>query len=244
MLLYMYEHNIIIYAMFVLFGLGLLLKIILAIVYHQLIKASKEMGVSENKLMKQIRLRFDTCYKIKLGVHNVDSFVDKYVYTHKYCGISLYTLENLSGQITMICLLFTLFGGLTAFSLKCGQEVILSTLTIGSTTVLLLIACDMLLSLSAKQKILRVHMKDYLENNLKAKLENEYFLPEEMEAYRHSYFEQEEGDLKVIKTKAAKSSSKATSKNVEKAVAKTEAKATKKEEEDKIIEEILKEYLV
>ncbi len=249
MLLYMYEHNIIIYAMFVLFGLGLLLKIILAILYHQLIKASKEMAVSENKLMKQIRLRFDTCYKIKLGVHNVDSFVDKYVYTHKYCGISLYTLENLSGQITMICLLFTLFGGMAAFLLECGQDVILSTLTVGSSTVLLLIACDMLLSLSAKQKLLRVHMKDYLENNLKAKLENEYFLPEEMEAYRHSYFEQEEDDVKVAKTKAAKtktatSSSKADSKNVEKAVAKTEAKATIKEEDDKIIEEILKEYLV
>lgn len=244
MLLYMYEHNIIIYAMFVLFGLGLLLKIVLAILYHQLIKASKEMGVSENKLMKQIRLRFDTCYKIKLGVHNVDSFVDKYVYTHKYCGISLYTLENLSGQITMICLLFALFGGMAAFSLKCGQEVILSTLTIGASTVLLLIACDMLLSLPAKQRLLRVHMKDYLENNLKAKLENEYFLPEEMEAYRQSYFEQEEDDKKTIKSKSVKQSAKAASKNVEKAVAKTEAKAIMKEEEDKIIEEILKEYLV
>lgn len=252
MLLYMYEHNIIIYAMFVLFGLGLLLKIMQAVTYYQLIKASEEMATSENRLMKQIRLRFDTCYKIKIGVHNVDSFVDKYVYSYKIGGVSLYTLENLSGQITMIGLLLALFGGMAAYLLDCGQEVILSTLTIGSSTVLLLIAFDMLFSLSAKQKLLRVHMKDYLENNLKAKLENEYFLPEEMEAYRHSYFEAEEEGVKEIKTKTAKTAAKSTPKTAgkaaqkaeAKAVQQAEAKAVKKEEDEKIIEEILKEYLV
>lgn len=239
MLLYMYEHNIIIYAMFVMFGLGLLAKIVEALAYHQLIKASKEMGVSENKLMKQIRLRVDTCYRIKLGVHNVDSFVDKFVYSHKFCGMSLYTLENLSGQMTILCLLITLFGSILAYWLKCGQDIILSTLTIGASTVLLLIAFDMLLSIPAKQRILRIHMKDYLENNLKAKLENEYFLPEEMEAYRQSYFEKKD----VIKKEKNIKEEKVTSK-LDKTIAKTDADLAKKEEDEKIIEEILREYLV
>lgn len=248
MLLYMYEHNIIIYAMFALFGLGLLLKIVQAAVYQKLIKASEEMATSENRLMKQIRLRFDTCYKIKIGVHNVDSFVDKHVYSYKVGGISLYTLENLCGQVAMIGLLFALFGGLGAFLLDCGKDVVLSTVITGSSTVLLLIAFDMLFSISAKQRLLRVHMKDYLENTLKAKLENEYFLPEEMEAYRHSYFENEEEAVKEIKTKparaASKSTAKSTSKTAGKAVQKTEQKAVRSEEDEKIIEEILKEYLI
>ncbi|MFA9463545.1 MAG: hypothetical protein ACERKN_04570 [Velocimicrobium sp.] len=240
MLVYMYEHKIIIYAIIALFGVGFLVKIIQAIAYGQLIKASMEMGISENRLMKLIRLRFDTCYKVKLGVHNVDSFVDKYVYSYKFCGISLYTLENMSGQITMICLLVTLFGSILAFSLKCGQDVILSTLTVGACAVLLLIALDMLFSLSSKQKILRIHMKDYLENNLKAKLENEYFLPKEMEAYRHSFFEKEKEEPKEIKTKEIK----LKDEKRPKLGIKVDAKAKRKEEEDKIIEEILKEYLV
>lgn len=235
MLLYMYENNIIIYALFVLLGVGVLIKIIEGLAYRQLIKASKEMGVSENKLMKQIRLRVDTCYRIKLGVHNVDSFVDKSVYSYKFCGISLYTLENLSGQVTILGLLITIFASILAYFLECGQDIILYTLTIGAGTVLLLIAFDMLLSLPAKQKILRIHMKDYLENNLKAKLENEYFLPEEMQAYRQSYFEKNAVGEKA-EAKKEVFDSKADGKKIE--------NSSKNDEDDKIIEEILREYLV
>lgn len=265
MLLYIYEHNVLIYAMIILMGIGLIAKVMLAIAYSQLIKASKEMGASNNRLMKQIRLRFDTCYKIKLGVHNVDSFVDKYVYSYKFCGITLYTLENLSGQLTIINLLITLFGSVLAFYAKCGQDVILSTLTVGASTILLLIAFDLVASLSAKQRLLRIHMKDYLENNLKAKLENEYFLPQEMVAYRNSYFEKTKSEEvkeekksaekkaavadhetnKEVKGRVAKAAKEAKeTKEVEKSIEKSVEKSAKQLEDDKIIEEILKEYLV
>lgn len=235
MLLYMYEHNLLIYAICILFGVGLLTKLVLTITYFRLMRAAKDMGASENKLMKLIRLRFDTCYKIKLGVHNVDSFVDKYVYSHKFCGITLYTWENISGQINMITLLLGLFGGGLALFLKCGQDVILFTFAVGASAVVLLIAFEELFSLNAKKKMLRIHMKDYLENNLKAKLENEYFLTNEMEDYRNDYFknkkedeEEEEEAVPLAKQKIKNS--------VE--------TLTEKEEDEKIIEEILKEYLI
>ncbi|MEG1993237.1 MAG: hypothetical protein RR056_07635 [Acetivibrio sp.] len=227
MVLYMYEHNILIYAVGILFMVGIVSKILLAIAYSRLIHGAKEMGNSKNKLMKQICLRFDTCYKIKLGVHNVDTLVDKYVYSYKFCGISLYTLGNIGGQINMISLLVGLIGGMGAIYLKCGQDVILSTFAVGAASSVLLIAFENVVSLVEKQKILRIHMKDYLENNLKAKLENEYFVPEEMEEYRNNYFERKkkEEDAGV---------------KIEKIVENTK----KSQEDEKIIEDILKEYFV
>lgn len=247
MLLYMYEQNIVVYAMLFLFGVGILTKIILSLVYRQLVKASQNMGASENKLMKLMRIRFDTCYKIKLGVHNVDSFVDKYVYSHKICGISLYTWENLSGQINIICLLFTMFAGGGALILHCGQDILLSTFITGIGSVIMLIALEKLFGISAKQKIMRVHMKDFLENNLKVKLENEYFLSEEMEEYRNNYFSKEEtvkDTGKRVRQKAEKAAEKIAEKEAEQSLEKAAAVSSAKEEDEKIIEEILKEYLV
>lgn len=227
MLQQMYEQQILIYAMLAFMGIGLLAKTLLGCAYLQLIKAAKEMGVSENRLMKQIRLRFDTSYKIKMSVHNVDSFVDKYVYTYRYCGLPLFTLENIGGQMVVINLLIALFGGIAAYYSDCGQDVILSTLTVGACTTVLLIGYDFLWNLSGKQKLLHIHMKDYLENNLKSKLENESFYPEEMEEYRKEYFEREEKPSNETKGREQRKVS-----------------LEKQKEDERIIEEILKEYLV
>lgn len=225
MILNMYEHDVLIYAALILGGIGLLSKLILSFSYSRLLRAAKEMGTSENKLMKLIRLKFDACYKLKLGVHNVDTFVDKYVYGYKFCGISLYTLHNISGQVITLCTIIALFGSVLAYLTKCGQDVILSTLGVGIGVAVLLAAVDNLLSLKAKQRLLRIHMKDYLDNNLKAKLENQYFSPKELEEYRNSYFEREETKkedeaLEGVKQRAGNA------------------------EDEKIIEDILKEYLV
>lgn len=225
MILNMYEHDVLIYAALILGGIGLLSKLILSFNYSRLLRAAKEMGTSQNKLMKLIRLKFDACYKIKIGVHNVDTFVDKYVYDYKFCGISLYTLQNISGQIITLCGIIAIFGSALAYISKCGQDIILSTFGMGIGAAILLAAVDILLNLPAKRKLLRIHMKDYLENNLKAKLENEYLAPGELEQYRNGYFERKENSKE------------------EEAVEQTKKRASSPEDE-KIIEEILKEYLV
>ncbi|MDK2807315.1 MAG: hypothetical protein PWP24_44 [Clostridiales bacterium] len=226
MLHYIYEQKIVIYAMEILLGIGFFIKLIQLIGYRYLIAASKNMGASEHRLMKQIRLHFDTCYKVKMSVHNVDSFVDKYVYTYKFCGISLYTFENIGGQILILMLLITLFGSIGAYYSNGGQALILSTFIWGACSAILLVAVDIFFGFAAKQKLLRVYMKDYLENYLKARLENEYFMPEEMEAYRKSYFHKEhEGGAEPPVTKE----------NLQKRGQK---------EDEKIIEDILREYLV
>ncbi len=183
-----FEENILIYAMIGMCGLGIFIKWIVSLAYKRLIKASDQMGSSKNKLMKLMRLKFETCYKLKIGVNNVDVFVDKYVYKHRFCGILLYTWENFSGQLLLICMLTGSLGAVLGLIYECGQTTVLSTFFTGIFTSALLITFENLLNLNMKKNVVRVNIKDYLENYLKVRLEKEYFNPELLAEYRNEYF--------------------------------------------------------
>lgn len=227
-----YEERWLIYAILAAGGIGLLGKVVAAGVYGSLAKAADAMGSSQNKLMKLLCLKFETFYKLKIGVNNVDSFVDKYVHKQKFCGISLFTWENLSGQMMLLCLAGAILGSVWGYALHCGQETILYTFLAGAAAAFFLAFVDSFLDIRGKKEMLRINMQDYLENYLKAKLENEHLTPETLENYRRAYFDEAaERQQKKVGTKPLDKRKKLAIREETAAV------------QEKIIEEILKEYL-
>ncbi len=197
-----FDRNIFLYIILGICGVGLLIKFILSMKYRLLIRASKRMGTSKNRLMRVLRLKFETCYKLNIGVNNVDTFVDKYVYRYKFCGILLYTWETISGEIVIVSVLtgsvFSILGLLD----ECEINQILSTLIAGVLGALVLISYDYFTNLNMKRKILKVNIKDYLENFLKSRLENGEFSSELLEQYKREYLElpsQKEKDKQLKK---------------------------------------------
>ena len=153
-----FEKNYIIYALTGIGALGVLLKLITNCVYIRLVKASSNMTASKNKLIKQMKLKFETFYKLKIGVNNVDIFVDKYVYKYRICGLLLSTWENLSGLMLMICLLMTPIASIVGLIEECGESNILSTFLAGVSVSALLLIVDNLFNISAKQKIIKINI--------------------------------------------------------------------------------------
>lgn len=184
----LYDNYIFIYGMAGLCALGTILKIIVSHTYKRLIKASDNMGSTNHKLMKLMKMKFEAYYKLKIGVNNVDSFVDKYVYRHKICGIHLYTWENIGGQLLILCLLAGTVGSVLGLAYDCGKNDILVTFFAGVFTSSLLIVVESFINLGAKKSILKANITDYLENFLKVRLEQENFTPEMLEEYRQEYF--------------------------------------------------------
>ena len=188
----LFDKNILAFLMAVFCGLGILVRFIIYGIYRNLIKASDNMANSTNKLLKLIKMKFEACYKLKIGVNNVDIFVDKYMYKYKFCGILLYTWENISGQFLILCLLTGAVGSGLAVYYECGRTAVLSTFFIGLFTSALLIIFESFLNLPAKRNVVRINIWDYLENMLKVKLEQKYFYPEKLEKYRNEYFIKED----------------------------------------------------
>lgn len=186
----LYEQNIFTYVFLGIFSFGFMIRFLVACTYKSLIKNSKRMGTTNNKLMKTVRIKFETCYKLQLGVNNVDIFVDKYVFRHKVCGIYLYSWETFSGLISIVEVLSASIIALLGIYYKCGQTRILSTFAFGIGSALMLITLDYIINIRTKKKILKTNMKDYLLNYLKVKMEHPSVCTEVMEQYRKTCTEQ------------------------------------------------------
>lgn len=247
------EENILVYVMLGLCSVGILVKILLSLVYMRLMKSSDQMGITKNKLMKLLRLKFETCYKLKIGVNNVDVFVDKYVYKYKICGILLYKWEGFSGQLLLLCMLTGTVGVVLGLFYECGKTAILSTFLGGIFTSALLIVFENSLNFHIKKDIIRANMKDYLENFLMSRLEREYLNPELLEQYQREYFKSEqEQQEKLVETIEINQGEIASDEDIGTVKGKGKLKKSKSEQklyelnkkDEKIIEEILKEYLV
>jgi hypothetical protein len=187
----LFDQNIFIYTMIGLFGLGIILKFMVKTIYSHMIKASDNMGTSKNKLMKNMKLKFITFYKLKIGVNNVDIFVDKYISKHKFLGILLITWEKFSGQTIILCALVGSIGAVLGVIYEIGSQGILSVFSVGILTSGLLIFFDGLFNINSKKEIIRLNIMDYLDNYLKARLEQEENNPELLEKYKKEYINSE-----------------------------------------------------
>jgi hypothetical protein len=154
-------------------------------------------------MVKHLKLKFETCYKLKIGVNNVDTFVDKNVLRYRFCGVLLSTWDNFCGQVLFLALLLvpvcTVFG--TVF--RCGQDKVLLAGAVGILASAVLILVDKSINIPAKKRMLSLNLLDYLENFCKVRLEQEVFHPELLEEYRREYLQVSESSKQVSATTVA-----------------------------------------
>ena len=189
MVQYLYDNYIILYTFAILCGLGLLLRFIVNLVYQHLVKESDRLGETKNKMLKHMKMKFSTCYKLKIGVNNVDTFVDKNVLKYRFCGVLLSTWDNICGQILYLMLLIVPIISVFGVASDCGQDQVLMGGAVGILASAILIFVDKSMNLSGKKKLLRLNLLDYLENFCKVRLEQEAVNPELLEQYRREYFQ-------------------------------------------------------
>lgn len=251
MVQYLYEEEILMYAIAGLGGLGLLVRSIVNLVYKGLVKESDNMGTTKHKSLKHMKMKFETCYKLKIGVNNVDTFVDKSLLRNKFGGFLLSTWDNFCGQVLYFILLLVPVATVIGVISDIDQHLILSTGAVGIASSAILIIVDKSINLYSKKSIIRYNILDYLENFCKVRLEQEAFHPEILEQYRKEYFELVGADGEsaaaiAVKTEAVKKEEPKDEVNrrreaKQKKELEKRALAQKREEEQKRLEVIRRE---
>jgi len=183
----LYERDIILYTYAALCGLGILLRFIVNMVYKHLVKQSEDLSKAKNKMLRYIKMKFEACFRLRIGVNNVDSFVDKNVLKYRFCGLLLSTWENLCGQVLMLNLLIVPILAVLGVVYNCGQARILFLGVVGIASSAVLIIVDKSINLSNKKKMFRINLLDYLENFCKVRLEQEVTSPELVEQKRREF---------------------------------------------------------
>lgn len=200
MIQYLYNNDIIIYTYAGLCGLGLLLRLIVNMVYKHLVKESDKLGETKNKMLKHVKMKFETCFKLKIGVNNVDTFVDKNVLKYRFCGVLLSTWDNICGQILFLNLLIVPILAVFGEIYECGQDQILFSGAVGISTSAFLILVDKSMNIVAKKKLLRLNLLDYLENFCKVRLEQEAIQPEIASQLRREFIQSSEVNKQISAT--------------------------------------------
>lgn len=189
MISYLFDRYILIYAFAGLCGLGLLVRFIVNMLYKRLVKESDNPGETKNKMLKILKMKFEKLYKLKIGVNNVDTFVDKNVLRYRFCGVLLSTWENFCGQVLFLILLLVPVSTVFGVTYGCEQERVLLTGSVGILAGAILILVDKSMNLNNKRKIIHINLLDYFENFFKVRLEQEELHPELIEQYRREYFQ-------------------------------------------------------
>ncbi len=169
-----------------------LMKIIGAAMYKKLIRDSSQMGTTKNKWMKAMMAKFEAYYKLQISVHNVENFVDRYLYHYHFLGLPLQTWECIGFYTTAATIGFASLFSLAAGYYKLPQEWFL---VMGFVVVALLFlqgVTEWMLNGRQYRKLFRVQLIDYMENTMRARLENEYFHQEAAKQYQMEYFQEAE----------------------------------------------------
>lgn len=170
--------------------ISFVMKMISSILYRRLLWDSNQMGTTDNRWMKSMMSKFEAYYKLRISVHNVENFVDRYLYHYHFLGLSLHAWEYageyfITAQLGF-CALFCMLGGY--YQMPVEWFSILGGVTIG--LLLLQGMFELCFNTHLSWRIFRIQVIDYMENTMRARLENEYFHQEATRKYQMEYFEE------------------------------------------------------
>ncbi len=137
------EEKLITLCMFTCLGISIILRIFLGLLYRNMIKEADNMAITKNRLLRQCKTKFASCYEMSGGVANISVFVDKFLGRMALGHLSFDTLYHLSGQMMLL-------------SVVCSGIGVCKSILTGRTL---------------KKRVLKVNLVDYLENHLSPRID-------------------------------------------------------------------------
>lgn len=170
------EHRFLSGAIFILLFLSIICQIAVGVIYQGMIREAENMSTTENKLLKQCKLKYTNCYKLNGRLINTSVFVDKFMQRIRYARFSLVRLTHISGQLMMLSVVVT--GVAVCFSLAAGDTLfqIIPYYLSSILGLYLYFSISGAVDIQGKKNVLKTNLVDYLENHLAPRLEVELAL--------------------------------------------------------------------
>ncbi len=161
-----FYHSYFIGAVLILFGLSILCQIMIGIMYRKMIRESDNMAVTENKLLKQCKLKFSNCYTLNEGNINIPVFVDKFMNQIRFAGISLTNLGHLSGQLMLLSVFAAGMGACKGIIEGDMLGELLPYYIASLFGLYAYFSVSSFVDVKGKKTMVRTNLIDYLENHL------------------------------------------------------------------------------
>lgn len=165
------EERVVSTVMLITLALSLVSRIMIGILYQNMIKETENMSATNNKILKQCKLKFTNCYQLNKGVANISVFVDKFLNRLSFGPFSFQTIYHLSGQLMLLSVFFAGVG--VCRSIIAGRMLgeLLPFYIISFLGLYLYFSVSAIADIKGRKRVLKVNLVDYLENHMVNKLD-------------------------------------------------------------------------
>lgn len=165
------EERLITICMFAFLGSSIILRIFLGLLYRNMIKEADNMASTKNRLLKQCKTKFASCYQMGNGVANIPVFVDKFLNRMALGHLSFETIYHLSGQLMLLSVVFSGIG--VCKSIIGGRTVgeVLPFYIVSFFGLYVYFSVSTVVDVRGKKRVLKINLVDYLENHLSPRIE-------------------------------------------------------------------------
>lgn len=146
------------------------IRVLLGFLYRNMIKEADNMAATNNKLLKQCKLKFANCYQLNNGVANIPVFVDKFINRLALGPFSFDTLYHLSGQCMLLSVICAGIGVCRSIMLGRTFGELLPYYIMSFIGLYFYFSISTVVDIKTHRRILKVNLVDYLENHLSARI--------------------------------------------------------------------------
>lgn len=165
------EEKLITSLMLVFFWLSILIRILLGALYGKMIRETDNMAATDNKLLKQCKMKFANCYQLNNGVSNIPVFVDKFLNRLSLGPVSFGTLYHLSGQVMLLSVVCAGVGICKCITDGRMLGEILPFYIASFLGLYVYFSVSTVVDIKGKRRVLKINLVDYLENHLSARID-------------------------------------------------------------------------
>ena len=164
------EEKVITPGILVFLCLSVLVRLMLAWMYHTMIRETDNMATTGNRLLKQCKVKFANCYQLNGGVSNIPVFVDKFLNRLSFGHLSFDAWYHLSGQFMLFSVVFA--GAGICKGILDGRMLgeILPYYIASFLGMYLYFSLSAMIDIKGKRRVLKTNLIDYLENHLSGRI--------------------------------------------------------------------------
>lgn len=152
-------------------ALSIFFRILLWVLYQNMIKEADNMASTNNKMLKQCKLKFANCYQLSNGVANIPVFVDKFLNRLSFGHISYNMMYHVSGQAMLLSVVFSGVGICRCISRGETLGNILPFYIVSFLGLYLYFSVSTVADIKGRKRVLKINLVDYLENHLSPRID-------------------------------------------------------------------------
>lgn len=151
---------------------GTLLKLVESGAYTKLLRAAENPDRTERLFIKQLKLKYKSCYRLGHRIHNTDAFVESSLFRYRVGFCSLESLGSLTNRVGLASIALAAVGVLTCMYYRMSSQAMVYHALAGLLAVIAMQLVDLQFASRTKRRMLIMVLKDYLENVLANQLEH------------------------------------------------------------------------